>query len=296
MVKISLKKDKAEKFELLIPKEHLSRDFWDEKVIMPEISDALLKIANDIIDTMEINVKIHDIIGNGAIAGYNWHRLSDIDLHIVLDFTEIDENFALVKKMLDQSRINWNKTHNIMIKGHEVELYFQDLNEKHMSSGMWSLMTNTWIKEPTQKDVNIDLATTEKKAEAIICCIQHVESLFGEDDFQTAYDYASKLKKKISNMRKAGLEKEGIYSPENLAFKMLRNSDFLSKLSNLKMKSYDKIFSINESQVKDYFNNSIDPEYLKYGDGGGVGSLLDNQVPAPWGETEELEDKDEVKL
>ena len=34
----------------------------------------------------------------GSIASYNWHELSDIDLHIMLDFNKIDDNFDLVKK------------------------------------------------------------------------------------------------------------------------------------------------------------------------------------------------------
>ncbi len=46
-------------------------------------------------------------------------------------------------------------------------------------------------------------------------------------------------------MRKAGLDKEGIYSPENLAFKMLRNSGHLQKLSSLKIEAYDKMMSLD---------------------------------------------------
>ena len=45
-------------------------------------------------------------------------------------------------------------------------------------------------------------------------------------------------------MRKSGLEDEGIYSPENLAFKMLRNAGYLEKLSSLRIQSYDKMMSL----------------------------------------------------
>ena len=71
---------------------------------------------------MEINADVKDINITGSTASYNWHSGSDIDLHILLDFAEIDKNLELVKRMLDQSRINWNKTHDIFIRGHEVEI------------------------------------------------------------------------------------------------------------------------------------------------------------------------------
>ena len=145
MNNISIKIDKPSNTNLLIPKEYLQRDFWDEKVLFPEISDALMKIAKSVLESMEIDAEIKDIVITGSLASYNWHDLSDIDLHIIFDFEEIDENYELVKRMLDQSRINWNKAHNIMIKGHEVELYFQDDNEPHKANGVWSLKDNNWV-------------------------------------------------------------------------------------------------------------------------------------------------------
>ena len=55
------------------------------------------------------DVEEEDIIITGSIASYNWHDKSDIDLHILYDFSKINEDVELVKKMLDQTRINWNK-------------------------------------------------------------------------------------------------------------------------------------------------------------------------------------------
>lgn len=289
MNNISIKIDKPSNTNLLIPKEYLQRDFWDEKVLFPEISDALMKIANSVLESMEIDAEIKDIVITGSLASYNWHDLSDIDLHIIFDFEEIDENYELVKRMLDQSRINWNKAHNIMIKGHEVELYFQDDNEPHKANGVWSLKDNNWVVEPKIEDVDIDLPSTEKKAEAIAKSIDHAEELLKDGKAEEAYEYASKIKNKVSNMRSAGLSNEGIYSAENLAFKMLRNSKYLEKLSNIKINAYDKMHSLTETYVKDYFNELTDPDRYEFGDGGGVERLLDDSVPAPWDKEEEDE-------
>ena len=47
-------------------------------------------------------------------------------------------------------------------------------------------------------------------------------------------------------MRSIGLSGEGVYSVENLAFKVLRNNDKLSLLSFLKTSSYDKLKGISK--------------------------------------------------
>ena len=270
----------------LKPKTELHPDFWMEKALDPEVSKLLEQISKDILESMEIDVQIKDIVLTGSIASYNWHSLSDIDLHIIFDFEDISEDFELVKRMLDQSRINWNKVHDIMIKGHEVELYFQDANENHESAGIWSIITESWIVEPEATQPDLDLRNTEKKAEAIAKAIDHVSQLFAEGEYSNAHEYASKIKSKISRMRSTGLSREGAYSPENMAFKMLRNSKYLEMLSSLKIEAYDQLMSLSEAYIRDYFNDRQDPEYLKYEGQYDIDSLLDPDGDAPWGEVE----------
>tara|TARA_Y100000310_G_scaffold199817_1_gene199850 strand:- start:1337 stop:2251 length:915 start_codon:yes stop_codon:yes gene_type:complete len=297
MIKINIKQ-KGSNFDFfkskLKPRDSLLQDIWiGEDTINPDVSERLIEIATSILESMDIDVKVEDIILTGSIAGYNWHDLSDIDLHIVLNFLEIDENIGLVKRMLDQSRINWNKTHDIFIMDKEVELYFQDVNETHESNGIWSLLQDKWLAEPVHLEMNVDLAGVEKKAEAIAKSIEYIENIISDEKYKEANDYASKLKKKISRMRKSGLAEEGIYSPENLAFKMLRNAGWLGRLSNSKIESYDKMMSLSLSEsnktieeIKDYFNNIQDEDYMKY-EGhplSSIENLMNPDSPAPWDE------------
>ena len=128
VVKISInKKDSEFDVSLLKPKDTLFPEFWENNILNGEVSKRLLKISNSILKKLDLNLKIEDIILTGSICSYNWHEFSDIDLHVVLDFRTINEDLELVKRMLDQTRINWNKRHNIKIAGKEVELYFQHL-------------------------------------------------------------------------------------------------------------------------------------------------------------------------
>ena len=60
------------------------------------------------------------------------------------------------------------------------------------------------------------------------------------------YEQAEKLKERIRKLRQSGLEDKGAFSVENLAFKILRRTDYLRRLSSVKTMAYDKSMSINE--------------------------------------------------
>ena len=166
------------------------------------------------------------------------------------DFKKINEDVSLVKRMLDQTRINWNKKHNILIGGKEVEIYFQDAAESHEANGIWSLQLEKWLAQPVKVNPDIDMKTSEKKATAIAESIEHLFEMYKKEEYKDVYEYAGKIKEKIARMRKSGLEDEGIYSPENLAFKMLRNSGLLEKLSTIKIEAYDKMMSVQLQENK----------------------------------------------
>ena len=259
-----IKEDKFD-FDALRPKDDLHSTFWINGNMNPRFLKQLITISQDIIDSMNLSEVTEDVILTGSMASYNWHKNSDLDLHIVLDFSKLDENIKLVKDFLDQSRINWNMIHDIYLEGHEVELYFQDINEIHKSLGVYSVLDSKWLQQPSKSGANLDLKTSEKKADAIQQNIQHVKSLFNDKEYKKAHDFASKIKKKIRNMRQAGLSREGIYSAENLAFKMLRNNGSLDNLSSLKVSSYDKMMSLSVSESKNPNFVKIWSNYSKNG-------------------------------
>ena len=116
---------------------------------------------------------------------------------------------------------------------------------------------------PVRLNPEIDIITTEKKAEAIAKQIEHLFEMFEKKEFKDVYEYSSKVKDKIARMRRMGLEQEGIYSPENLAFKMLRNAGYLEKLTALKIESYDKMMSLSLKSSGKIDENKIWKDFLK---------------------------------
>ena len=103
-----------------------------------EIRTRLLMIADDFFDTLEVGwVDIDDIVLTGSLANYNWSKFSDVDLHILVNFEDVDEKVDLVKEYFNSKKNLWNDKHNITIKGYDVELYMRDTDEPHVSSGIY---------------------------------------------------------------------------------------------------------------------------------------------------------------
>ena len=222
----------------------LEPEIWEDDKIIPEVREALLKIANDFLIDFPFKVEVEDITLTGSLANYNWSKYSDVDLHIVLDFSQVDENEELVAGFFKNLQTNWNNRHDILMKGYEVEIYFQDSREPHLSTGIYSIQNDDWIVKPEPEPVSIDYANIEKKAEDIVDRINHIEKMMSDEEGDTILDAIDRLKAKIRNMRKTGLEGAGQYSVENLAFKVLRRSEELGRLSDLKAKAYDELMTI----------------------------------------------------
>ena len=142
--------------------------------------------------------------------------------------------------------MNWNIRHDIFMKGYEVEIYFQDSQEPHLSTGIYSIQNDDWLVKSEKESVSIDYVNIEKKAEDIVDRISHIETMMADEEGDTILDAIDRLKTKIRNMRQSGLEGAGQFSVENLAFKVLRRSEELKRLSNLKAKAYDEFMTISQ--------------------------------------------------
>ena len=228
-------------------KDSLNLDLWeDEDFIKSDIRRNLEIIARDFIDNLGIEVAIDDIIITGSAANYNWSRFSDVDVHIMVDFDEIDENHELVREMFRRAQAQWNRTHDIKINDQEIEIYVQDIDEPHHSTGIYSILGDKWIKRPKKQTFTINREEIRAKSAHLMDDIDEIERLMDDSEFEQAFEDAERLGEKIRNFRKGGLEKGGEYSSENLSFKILRRNGYLERLSEMKIEAYDKMMSLEE--------------------------------------------------
>ena len=239
------KKDKqiVKSFET---KETLSDQIFEEKkghfVMRDEIKKRLIEVSNDFIESLGVEFFIHDVVLTGSLANYNWSQYSDVDLHILIDFEESKYEMDILKEFFDAKKNVWNEKHDIKIKGYDVEVYVQDVNEEHISSGVYSILHNKWIIEPEKENPNIDDRKILEKGEEFGKRIDHLT----KNPKDITIDQLEDLRKKIKEFRQSGLESGGEYSYENLTFKLLRRNGYIQKLLRLKTQLTDKKLSITQ--------------------------------------------------
>ena len=245
-------------------KTSLHPDFWQNDTLNDEVKAKLMEIAEEFEKETEIEGKVEDITFTGSLASYNYHSKSDIDLHLLVDFKEIGKNGEIIKDLMNLLRIRWNETHNIMINGHEVEIYVQDSTEKHYSAGVYSLSDDKWLVKPSPEAKTLDYDAIVDKATSISDEIDDVRTQYRQKNYEKANEMAKKLSEKIKKLRSAGLEAGGIYSIENLAFKLIRNSGKMGDLIDFRSKSYDKMMSLGKiPSIKIKISNNMDEKQRK---------------------------------
>jgi len=197
-----------------------------------------LQIGKDFYADTETDAPLKDVLFVGSLANYNWSDTSDFDVHIVIDFKDVDENVELVEKLVNALKSKWNDEHDIHLKGHNVEVFIQDITKENRSSGVYSLMQDKWLTQPQKENVEID---KEKIQEKYNDTVRKINSAIKAQDI-------NKLKaivKDVYDMRQAGLDKSGELSTENLVFKILRSRNYIEKLKQEIIKLYDTKQNLN---------------------------------------------------
>jgi hypothetical protein len=217
---------------------------WDGDKLKSDVRKTLLMNAKRFIEFSDVEgLKFNDIMLTGSMANFNYNENSDLDVHIVLDFNQISENKDFVGDFFKLKKQLWADKLPIQVKGHDVEMYFQDSAETHHSTGTYSLIKNDWITKPTKKIVNIDSADVQLKSADFMNAIDDLETNEDEKDFIKRYEA---IKNKIKKYRQSGLDKSGEFSVENLVFKILRNTGYLEKMVGIKNDYLTDELSLNE--------------------------------------------------
>ena len=201
----------------------------------PEVREQLFMIAKDFIEHLGINdIDVSDITISGSSAAYSYTKHSDIDLHVLVDLNQFNDD-DVYRELFDAKKTIYNDTHDIMIDGYEVELYVQDTNQPVISLGEYSVLNDKWIKLPRKRKAHFDQIATKLKFDKLIKLAGFALKTNNLDKIQT-------LIKTIKKYRQAGLDINGEFGPENLAFKALRSKGVIKKL-------YDKLNELHSDRL-----------------------------------------------
>lgn len=221
--------------------DRLSPKVWRGTELDPKVRERLLQIADLFIESIDIpNFKVLDIVLTGSLANYNYTDFSDFDLHIITRYSDLECD-DLAQAFYQAKKAIWNKKHRILVRGHEVELYVEDINEdKEAKGGIYSIKNSKWLKEPQPQNPEIDRISVATKVKDLIDRVERViDPKQNSETIQHLID-------KISKMRKSGLAKEGEFGVENLAFKILRNQGVLDRLHQEYIRRQDSELSLDE--------------------------------------------------
>ena len=240
----------------LSKKNSLNPNIWDGMKLNPKIRLKLLDIADDFWEFVDVKwVDPISIILTGSICNFNWSDASDIDLHLVVDYSEVDEKTEFVKQFFDMKKNEWNENHSSLeIMGFNVELYVQDSNADLASQGVYDLEENKWISEPSMPQGNFaeeNENVISDLAARIMTLIDELEKeiAIAKDTYKSRYfgELASEFVSHIHKMRHDSLEKQGEDSIGNMVYKVLRRSGYIDKIYDAIYLAYDKENSIDES-------------------------------------------------
>lgn len=195
----------------------------DVRVRLIEIADLFVEnIQED-----EVPLKVYDYWLVGSNAAYNYNKDSDIDVHVIVDIKETGVNPYLLKLLYDYIKSNFNDKYDIMVKGHEVELYLEDINTTAITNGIYSLKQARWIKVPELPKNGEETYNIEDSE-----LYNHIYKQF----IELKDEDVEKFLDDLYLLRKESLAVDGEFGEGNLVFKQFRNNGYIKELRDRKYK------------------------------------------------------------
>lgn len=215
--------------------QQLNPKLWNGDQLRPEVKDTLLKVATKFEEFIDLAIPVIDIQITGGQVTYHYTDQSDLDLHLIIDYDQIDCDQEVLE-LLDTKRLLFKQKHQINIRGIPVEPGTENVKQPTVSSA-YSIKTDSWIRKPKNYSAQINDREISVQAKKLMKLIDNV---LDTNDLETA----QKLLKMIRKYRKNGLKQTGEYGIENLVYKTLRNSKSLEKLQNFIDNNLDKKLSV----------------------------------------------------
>lgn len=237
-----------------VPKRQLNPKFFSEDgKLNSDVRLRILDIADEFWNDLGLDwVKPEDIVLTGSIANYNWSKYSDVDVHIIVDFSKVCEDHTdMVESFFNTSKQEWNDSHDISIMGYEFEIYVEDINAETESSGIYSLNKDNWVVEPQQFDnPNLHQKKLKKLSAKIMNTVDDLEAysnneLLPEPKIEKVINQLELIFDKLRSMRKEDLHtQDKEFSFGNLLWKVMRRAGYIDKIYDLKTKLYDRKMSL----------------------------------------------------
>jgi hypothetical protein len=223
--------------QLVTVNRRLNPKLWHDGELDLEVSTKLQEIAEAFEKFIGIDLPVIDYTITGSNANYTWTDHSDLDLHLIVKGTVTDAE----RELYNAKKALWAEQHTITVRGLPVECYVQGEQEEHHSTGVFSIAKDQWLVEPKKIKPEVDDSAVERKKDSMV---HDMETALLSQDLERL----RRVKERITEMRKAGLDRAGEWSVENLVFKILRNLGLIDKISEKIRELEDKELSLETAQ------------------------------------------------
>lgn len=203
----------------------LNPKLWDGENLHHNVLVKLLQHAELFLKSLKMDkIPLRDIIITGSNTNFTYTDYSDLDIHIVVDFDKVYGG-KLVDDFFNAKKSLWNATYDVEIRGIPVEIYVENSAEP-VEGNSYSLLTQQWlVKKPLHKTQFNDRSVKAKTR----WIESQLKKVLGVADESSDIEL---IKTALRKYRKAGLDKYGEFSTENLVFKSLRNAGWFDKLKD----------------------------------------------------------------
>lgn len=220
----------------------LNPKLWNDGHLNRDITSRLISIAREWQEYALIpNEAVKDIIITGGNVNYNYTEQSDIDVHLVCDWSKmpIKDNDILMDFLFAKKDL-WARKHNIKILGYPVELFAQPEDKKFPDGqGVYSILHDKWVVKP-QFQSQIDWQKDLQLRKDVFSAVKTVNALIKAHDVAKAEAF----KNSLHASRGTAIQNSGEFAHQNLIYKDLRNRGYLDKLSKFIQASKDRNLSL----------------------------------------------------
>lgn len=195
--------------------------FGKDAMLKADVKAKLLQIVNTYEQFMNVKMTKHEILFKGSNANFNYHKGSDIDVHIIATLKNPADRIIIQAK-----QIAWKQRYkDIRVMGFPVELSIDPLDQVHTSDGQYSLTKNDWIKKPKYSKPKVD----KKAANALkTAWMKQLTEAIKTGDI----DKMLKVRGQIIGIRNKSLDGSpgAEWKVQNVAYKAVRDTGILEDI------------------------------------------------------------------
>ena len=195
--------------------EYLLRDDFKKK--LTDIADKF----SEFIRYKGSKFAVEDIVLTGSNCNFNYTETSDLDIHLLVDYSSVGGDAELASQYLYDKKLLWTMKQDIKVKGIPIECFAANSEDKQVKgAAYYSLMSNQWIVKPDRKNIVVDLGAIKEKAAEIMDLAEKCGTV----------EQLEKVQDKIWRMRRSGLSSRGEFSSENITYKILRTNGTVDQI------------------------------------------------------------------